>query len=120
MQSFLGSLNCCSRFIKDFAIYASVLCELREADFHEIRRIDEAESSTRNGNRAYYRKFRGGPGPNRNGATGADPKFSGAARGDRTVTVLQGAIQRFPVLLGAILPAQTEADGIRRLFRSLC
>ena len=49
MQSFLGSLNYYSRFIEDFAIYASVLYELREPDFHEIRRMDEAESSTRNG-----------------------------------------------------------------------
>ena len=38
MQSFLGSLNYYSRFIEDFAIYASVLYELREADFHEIHR----------------------------------------------------------------------------------
>ncbi|POM75588.1 Reverse transcriptase [Phytophthora palmivora] len=36
MQSFLGSLNYNSRFIEDFAIYASVLYELREADFYEI------------------------------------------------------------------------------------
>ncbi|OWY90227.1 reverse transcriptase, partial [Phytophthora megakarya] len=33
MQSFLGSLNYYSRFIKDYAIYASVLYELREIDF---------------------------------------------------------------------------------------
>ncbi|KAE9096312.1 hypothetical protein PF007_g17052 [Phytophthora fragariae] len=39
MQSFLGSLNYYSRFIEDFAIYASILYELREADFFEaIRR----------------------------------------------------------------------------------
>ncbi|POM80955.1 Reverse transcriptase-rnase h-integrase [Phytophthora palmivora] len=38
MQSFLGSLNYYSRFIEDFAIYASVLYELREADFYEIVR----------------------------------------------------------------------------------
>ena len=37
MQSFLGSLNYYSRFIEDFAIYASVLYELREADFYAIR-----------------------------------------------------------------------------------
>ena len=37
MQSFLGSQNYYSRFIEDFAIYASVLYELREADFHAIR-----------------------------------------------------------------------------------
>ena len=36
MQSFMGSLNDYSRFIEDFALYASVLYELREADFHEI------------------------------------------------------------------------------------
>ncbi|GMF60250.1 unnamed protein product [Phytophthora fragariaefolia] len=41
MQSFLGSLNYYSRFIKDFAIYAAVLYELREADFHEIRVKEE-------------------------------------------------------------------------------
>ncbi|POM72275.1 Reverse transcriptase [Phytophthora palmivora] len=38
MQSFLGSLNYYSRFIEYFAIYASVLYELREADFYEITR----------------------------------------------------------------------------------
>ena len=38
MQSFLGSLNYYSRFIEDFAIYASILYELREADFHEMNR----------------------------------------------------------------------------------
>ncbi|OWZ01696.1 reverse transcriptase [Phytophthora megakarya] len=32
MQSFLGSLNYYSRFIEDYAIYASVLYELREID----------------------------------------------------------------------------------------
>ncbi|POM58039.1 LOW QUALITY PROTEIN: Reverse transcriptase [Phytophthora palmivora] len=35
---FLGSLNYYSRFIEDFAVYAAILCELREADFHEIRK----------------------------------------------------------------------------------
>ncbi|OWY98468.1 reverse transcriptase, partial [Phytophthora megakarya] len=33
MQSFLGSLNYYSNFIEDYAIYASVLYELREIDF---------------------------------------------------------------------------------------
>ncbi|OWY97166.1 LOW QUALITY PROTEIN: reverse transcriptase, partial [Phytophthora megakarya] len=33
MQSFLGSLNYSSPFIEDYAIYASVLYELRELDF---------------------------------------------------------------------------------------
>eukprot|EP00644_Phytophthora_capsici_P014962 jgi/Phyca11/131647/e_gw1.109.22.1 len=35
MQSFLGSLNYYSRFIEDFSIYAAILYELREVDFHE-------------------------------------------------------------------------------------
>ncbi|GMF25338.1 unnamed protein product [Phytophthora fragariaefolia] len=35
MQSFLGSPNYYSRFIEDFAIYASILYELREIDFFE-------------------------------------------------------------------------------------
>jgi len=41
MQSFLGSLNYYSRFIEDFAIYAGILYELREVDFHEFRRRNE-------------------------------------------------------------------------------
>ncbi|ETO68298.1 hypothetical protein F444_14850 [Phytophthora nicotianae P1976] len=38
MQSFLGSLNYYSRFIEGLAIYASILYELREIDFHGISR----------------------------------------------------------------------------------
>ena len=45
MQSFLGSLNYYSRFIEDITIYASVLYELREADFHEIGRLDNVDTS---------------------------------------------------------------------------
>ena len=37
MQSFLGSLNYYGRFIEDYAIYASILYELREVDFHAWR-----------------------------------------------------------------------------------
>ncbi|OWZ06244.1 LOW QUALITY PROTEIN: reverse transcriptase [Phytophthora megakarya] len=36
MQSFLGSLNNYSRCIEDYAIYASVLYELREVEFAEL------------------------------------------------------------------------------------
>ena len=43
MQSFLGSLNYYSRFIEDFAIYAAVLYELREVDFHEISRSKDQD-----------------------------------------------------------------------------
>ncbi|CAI5718043.1 unnamed protein product [Peronospora effusa] len=46
MQSFLGSLNYYSRFIEDFAIYAFVLYELREADFHEISRAGDVQMVT--------------------------------------------------------------------------
>ena len=42
MQPFLGSLNYYSRFIEDFAIYAWVLYELREADFRKISRVNGA------------------------------------------------------------------------------
>ncbi|OWY96425.1 reverse transcriptase, partial [Phytophthora megakarya] len=44
MQSFLGSLNYYSRFIEDFAVYAAIVYELREADFHEIARMDAEET----------------------------------------------------------------------------
>ena len=37
MQSFLGSLNYYSRYIEDYAVYASILYELREVDFHAWR-----------------------------------------------------------------------------------
>ncbi|POM58456.1 Reverse transcriptase [Phytophthora palmivora] len=47
MQSFLGSLNYYSRFIEDFAIYASVLYELREADFYEIARRTKSTGTMR-------------------------------------------------------------------------
>ncbi|POM68857.1 Reverse transcriptase [Phytophthora palmivora] len=40
MQSFLGSLNCYSRFIEDYAIYAAVLYELREVDFAAMSKDD--------------------------------------------------------------------------------
>ncbi|POM58904.1 LOW QUALITY PROTEIN: Reverse transcriptase [Phytophthora palmivora] len=49
MQSFLGSLNYYSRFIEDFAIYASVLCEHHEADFYEITRRTESTDGAGNG-----------------------------------------------------------------------
>ncbi|OWZ12289.1 reverse transcriptase, partial [Phytophthora megakarya] len=39
MQSFLGSLNYYSRFIEDFAVYAAILYELREVDYHQIARL---------------------------------------------------------------------------------
>ena len=47
MQSFLGSLNYYSRFIEDFAVYASVLYELREANYFEISRIENYDAGGR-------------------------------------------------------------------------
>ena len=82
----LGSLNYYRRFIEVFAIYASVLYELREADFHEIRRMDEAESSTRDANRADDRMCLGDTDPNRNGATREDPNRNNVTGGDPTCT----------------------------------
>ncbi|OWZ08549.1 reverse transcriptase [Phytophthora megakarya] len=49
MQSFLGSLNYYSRFIEDFAVYAAILYELREADFHEIAKMDTEETQAEDG-----------------------------------------------------------------------
>nr|KAE8920000.1 hypothetical protein PF009_g29700 [Phytophthora fragariae] len=37
MQSFLGSLNYYSRFLEDYAVYASTLYVLREVDFVELK-----------------------------------------------------------------------------------
>uniref|UniRef100_H3H288 Reverse transcriptase domain-containing protein n=1 Tax=Phytophthora ramorum TaxID=164328 RepID=H3H288_PHYRM len=45
MQSFFGSLNYYSRFIEDFAVYAAVLYELREADFYEMVQQDRSITS---------------------------------------------------------------------------
>ncbi|POM72680.1 LOW QUALITY PROTEIN: Reverse transcriptase [Phytophthora palmivora] len=42
-----GRLNYYRRFIKDFAAYAAVLYELREVDFHEIRRREKISMSAR-------------------------------------------------------------------------
>ncbi|POM80758.1 LOW QUALITY PROTEIN: Reverse transcriptase [Phytophthora palmivora] len=48
MQSFLGSLIYYSQFTEDFAIYASVLYELREADFYEIARRTKSTGDDEN------------------------------------------------------------------------
>ena len=44
MQSFLGSLNYYIRFIEDFAVYASVLYELQEADFFEESHMGDRDA----------------------------------------------------------------------------
>ena len=48
MQSFLGSLNYYRRFIKDYAVYASILYKLREEDFHARRCQLEGDNNTTN------------------------------------------------------------------------
>ena len=48
MHSFLGSLNCYSRFIEDFSILASVLYELRETKFFEISQMDVGDTTSTN------------------------------------------------------------------------
>ena len=40
----MGSLNYYSRFIRDFAIYASVLYELRETNFFEISQMEVGDT----------------------------------------------------------------------------
>ena len=72
-QSYLGGLNYNSRFIEDFAIYASVLYELREADFHGISRMEKMESPTPKEKRVEDRKGRGDSDPDRIDVTGGDP-----------------------------------------------
>ena len=37
VQSFLDSLNYYNRFIEDYAVYACIICELREVDFQARR-----------------------------------------------------------------------------------
>ena len=45
IQPFLGSLNYSSRFMVDFfAVYAPVLCQLRETDFYEIYCMDDRDT----------------------------------------------------------------------------
>ena len=88
MQSFLESLNYHSRFIKEFAMYASVLYELREADLHEIRRMEKMELPTPNEMRVDDRKSRGDIDPDRIGVTGGgltadDRKGQGDSDSDR-------------------------------------
>lgn len=45
MQSFLGSLNYYGCFTEDLAVYTSVLYELRELDFAEIRTRNRIQST---------------------------------------------------------------------------
>ena len=101
MQSFLGILNYCSGFIEDSAIYAFVLYELREADFHEIHLMDKTESPTLNRKKVDDRKGRGESNPDRTSVTDGGLKAD-----ERIVKVI--AIQILPVLQWAIEKLITE------------
>ena len=104
MQSFLWSLNYYSRFIAYFAIYASVIYELREADFHEISRMEKVESPIPREKRVGDRKCRGNSDPDRIGLQGAIQKRTIRkikVIAIQSVYVLQGTIHRFSVLPGA-------------------
>ena len=83
MQSFLGSLNYYSRFIEDFAIYASVLYELREADFHEICRLSSEDVGipvVKSDNKCQYQEKNRGCGPDYK--SGGDPDLRSDLRID--------------------------------------
>ncbi|KAE9212036.1 hypothetical protein PF002_g18362 [Phytophthora fragariae] len=84
MQSFLGGLNYYSRFIEDFAIYASVLYELRESDFHEITRKKPTESVVEEANS-----------DDREEAPAGEDRWT---RAERAFTVLKTKIAATPVL----------------------
>ena len=119
MQSVLGSLNYYGRFIEDFALYASGIYELREADFHEIRRMDKAESTSWNEKGIKDRNCRGDSDSGRIGVTGGyskmdDPKGPGDSDPYR-ICVTRGDPE-FPELPGATWPHQTEVDGRKRCF----
>ena len=56
MQSFLGSMSYYSKFIEDFAMYASVLYELRDTEFVKIRQV-------KTGNTTITKKIKENRGP---------------------------------------------------------
>ena len=116
MQSFLRSLNYYSQFIVEFPIYESVLYELREANFHEIRRMEKMELPTPKKKRVDDRKSRGDSDPDYIDVTGgdltadnrkvhgdSDPDRSGVTRAIQPLTtekVMVIAIQIVSVLQG--------------------
>ncbi|OWY93943.1 reverse transcriptase [Phytophthora megakarya] len=79
MQSFLGSLNYYSRFIEDFAVYAAILYELREVDYHQIARL----------------KSTGGP---EEGDAPADEERDRWTRAMNAFTILKAKIISTPIL----------------------
>ena len=103
MQSFLGSLNYYSRFIEDFAIYASVLYELREADFFEISRsggVDHPVSEIKE-----HRDPEATKDPDvfadHELNTGGDPDSEGRTRWEKAMiafTMLKAKIAQTPIL----------------------
>ncbi|OWZ09713.1 LOW QUALITY PROTEIN: reverse transcriptase [Phytophthora megakarya] len=104
MQSFLGSLNYYSRFIEDYAIYASVLYELREIDFAammkdttqaQIQRILEVESVDQGSQEDQAIDHRKTLDPEAQDPTEVDPRWIHAYRSFR---VLKAKIATTPIL----------------------
>ncbi|OWZ10236.1 LOW QUALITY PROTEIN: reverse transcriptase [Phytophthora megakarya] len=79
MQSLLGSLNYYSRFIEDFAVYASIMYELREVDYYQIARL----------------KSTGEP---EEGTTPADEERNRWTRAMSAFTILKAKIISTPIL----------------------
>ena len=101
MQLFLGSLHYYSRFIEDFAIYASVLYESSEADFHEIRRMNKTESSTLDEKKVDHRKCRSDGDPDPIVVTRGDPTSTDRSRWEKAMisfTILKNKIAKTPIL----------------------
>ena len=73
MQSLLGILNYYSQFIEEFAIYASLLYELREAYSHESHRMDKTGLPTLNEKAVDDRMGQGDIDPDRIVVTVGDP-----------------------------------------------
>ena len=97
----LGSFNYHSQFIEDFAIYASVLYESSEADFHEIRRMNKTESSTLDEKKVDHRKCRSDGDPDPIVVTRGDPTSTDRSRWEKAMisfTILKNKIAKTPIL----------------------
>ncbi|OWZ06372.1 reverse transcriptase [Phytophthora megakarya] len=90
-KSFLGSLNYYSRFIKDYAIFASVLYELREVEFAELEK------------RSYLRETMGRNDPILRDHDPPEPQLTGSEnerwiRAHKAFTTLKTKIVTTPIL----------------------
>ena len=98
-------------------MYASVLYELREADLHEIRRMDRTVLPTLNEKAVGDRMGQGDIDPDRIVVLGGDPAVDnrmgqGAIDPDRIGVT--GVDPDFTCITGATEPQRTEVDGRKR------